>query len=121
MPAGSYGPGKTQCLVSKASRSSGKTTKAFAGCFGVPAALAPSTPNLAEQRTTVSAGRAREFVRALQHAKDAPGPVEKMHRELRLHAGTSCCRVASPEPVPLQGFTALLRQYSCLRLFLLML
>lgn len=100
MPAGSCGPKKGQGLLSKASCSSGKTTKAFAGCFGVPASLAPSTPNLAEQCTAVSAGCAGEFVRAPQHAKDAPGPVEKLHRELRLHAGTSCCRVAGTELCP---------------------
>lgn len=54
MPAGSHSPGRMQGLVSKASLSDREIIKTFAGCFGVPAAPPPSTPNLAEQSAAAS-------------------------------------------------------------------
>lgn len=117
MPARSCDLGKTQGLVSKAPCSGGKTTKAFAGCFGVPAVLPPSTPNLAKQHPAASAGHARGFVGAPQCARtstdDAQG-AEMSRWDLLLQSG-------QPRIVPLQGLPALLRQHSCLWLPLLML
>lgn len=68
-------PGETQGLVSKVLLTAAKTT--FVGCFSVPAAL-PLAP-----KPRCAGG----FATAPQRV---PGPVQKMHEELRFHAGTSC-------------------------------